>query len=118
MKAMVAQSQNVSIEESDDELLDMLLDEAIPTDTGFPDGVMSVTDTIAQQAVYPETHPVLPPNNNENDGEAVIHGNSRCDPGNEIRDFFPFPDEKFFLLYCYAHGIMRPKVRDRLNCLF
>jgi hypothetical protein len=50
----------------------MLLDEAIPTNTGFPDGVMSVTDTIAQQAVYPETHPVPPPNNNENNGEAVI----------------------------------------------
>jgi hypothetical protein len=73
MKAMVAQSQNVSIEESDDELLDMLLDEAIPTDTGFPDGVMSVTDTIAQQAVYPETHPVLPPNNNENDGQILLN---------------------------------------------
>ncbi|CAB4028647.1 Hypothetical predicted protein, partial [Paramuricea clavata] len=78
MKSMVAQS--VLIEESDDEVLDMLLDEAIPTETGFPDRVMSVTDTIAQQAVYPETHPVPPPNNNENDGEAVIHGNSRCDP--------------------------------------
>ena len=25
-------------------------------------------------------------------------------------NFYPFPDEKFFLLYCYAHGIMRPKV--------
>lgn len=24
--------------------------------------------------------------------------------------FYPFPDEKFFLLYCYSHGIMRPKV--------
>ena len=24
--------------------------------------------------------------------------------------FYPFPDEKF-LLYCYSHGIMRPKVR-------
>jgi hypothetical protein len=25
--------------------------------------------------------------------------------------FYPFPDEKFFLLYCYSHGIIRPKVR-------
>ena len=25
--------------------------------------------------------------------------------------FYPFPDEKFFLLYCYSHGIMRLKVR-------
>ena len=30
-------------------------------------------------------------------------------PSEEL-EFFPFPDEKFFLLYCYAHGIMRPKV--------
>ncbi|CAB3986161.1 Hypothetical predicted protein [Paramuricea clavata] len=111
MKSML--SQSVSIEESDDEVLDMLLDEAIPTDTVFP---MSVTDTIAQQAVYPEAHPVPPPNNNENDGEAVIHGNSRCDPGNKI--IFPFPDEKFFLLYCYAHGIMRPKSRVDLEFLW
>jgi hypothetical protein len=26
-------------------------------------------------------------------------------------DFSPFPSEKFFLLYCYAHSVMRPKVR-------
>ena len=26
------------------------------------------------------------------------------------QEFFPFPNEKFFLLYCYAHSIMRPKV--------
>ncbi|CAB3984659.1 Hypothetical predicted protein [Paramuricea clavata] len=116
MKSML--SQSVLIEESDDEVLDMLLDEAIPTDTVFPDGLMSVTDTIAQQAVYPEAHPVPPPNNNENDEEAVIHGNSRCDPGNKISAFFPFPDEKFFLLYCYAHRIMRPKSRVDLEFLW
>ena len=28
----------------------------------------------------------------------------------DANNFFPFPDEKFFLLYCYALGIMRPKV--------
>lgn len=32
-------------------------------------------------------------------------------------EFFPFPDEKFFLLYCYAHGIMRPKVTRTFNFL-
>ena len=116
MKSMLAQS--VSIEEIDDEVLDMLLDEEIPTYAGFSNGVMSVTDTIAQPDVYPETHPVPPPNNNENDRESVIHGDGRCDPGNEKCAFFPFPDEKFFLLYCYAHGIMRPKVRARFNCLY
>ncbi len=58
MKLMVAQS--VSILESDDKILDMLLDEAVPTDTGFPGGVVSVSHTIAQQAVYPETHPIPP----------------------------------------------------------
>ena len=31
----------------------------------------------------------------------------------EELEFFPFPDEKFFLLYCYAHGIMRPKVSTK-----
>jgi hypothetical protein len=30
---------------------------------------------------------------------------------NADKDFFPFPSEKFFLLYCYAHRIKRPKVR-------
>ena len=30
---------------------------------------------------------------------------------NADKDFFPFPSEKFFLLYCYTHSIMRPKVR-------
>jgi hypothetical protein len=30
-------------------------------------------------------------------------------------NFFLFPDEKFFLLYCYAHGIMRPKVLCNCN---
>ena len=34
--------------------------------------------------------------------EEMVHGNAN--------NFFPFPDEKFFLLYCHAHGIMRPKV--------
>ena len=33
--------------------------------------------------------------------EEMVHG--------DANNFFPFPDEKFFLLYCYAHGIMRPK---------
>jgi hypothetical protein len=33
------------------------------------------------------------------------------------KEFFPFPDEKFFLLYCYAHGIMRPKVGKTLDFL-
>ena len=28
----------------------------------------------------------------------------------QTHNFYPFPDKKFFLLYCYAHGIMRPKV--------
>ena len=32
--------------------------------------------------------------------------------GTEKSAFYPFPDENFFLLYCYAHGIMRPKVRN------
>ena len=32
------------------------------------------------------------------------------DVQSDEQEFFPFPDEKFFLLYCYAHGIMRPKV--------
>ena len=31
----------------------------------------------------------------------------------ESDDFFPFPNEKFFLLYCYAHSVMRPKVNDK-----
>ena len=39
---------------------------------------------------------------------------TRTEPGAgetaQANNFFPFPDEKFFLLYCYAHGIMRPKV--------
>ena len=29
--------------------------------------------------------------------------------------FFPFPSETFFLLYCYAHSIMRPKVRGYIG---
>ena len=29
-------------------------------------------------------------------------------------DFFPFPNEKFFLLYCYAHSVMRPKVKGKI----
>ena len=35
---------------------------------------------------------------------------------NADKDFFPFPSEKFFLLYCYAHSIMRPKVRTAFFC--
>ncbi|XP_028417046.1 uncharacterized protein LOC114541311 isoform X2 [Dendronephthya gigantea] len=34
------------------------------------------------------------------------------------QDFYPFPDEKFFLLYCYAHSIMRPKSRSDLEFLW
>lgn len=49
----------------------------------------------------------------ESDGEMFneISGNDASEqlPSEEL-EFFPFPDEKFFLLYCYAHGIMRPKV--------
>ena len=30
-------------------------------------------------------------------------------------DFFPFPDEMFFLLYCYVHNIMRHKVKYGIN---
>ena len=26
-------------------------------------------------------------------------------------DFFPFPNEKFFCCICYAHSVMRPKVK-------
>ena len=33
---------------------------------------------------------------------------------NADESFFPFPSEKFFLLYCYAHGVMRPKVKGNL----
>ena len=36
----------------------------------------------------------------------------------ESDDFFPFPNEKFFLLYCYAHSVMRPKVKRRKQYLF
>lgn len=35
----------------------------------------------------------------------------------EDLQFFPFPDERFFLLYCYAHGISRPKVLKICNFL-
>ena len=45
----------------------------------------------------------IPPLNNEDNGT-----------DGEDEDFYPFPNEKFFLLYCYAHSIMRPKV----NILF
>ncbi|CAB4010556.1 Hypothetical predicted protein [Paramuricea clavata] len=33
-------------------------------------------------------------------------------------DFSPFPSEKFFLLYCYAHSVMRPKSRSDLEFLW
>ena len=38
-----------------------------------------------------------------------------AEPDND--DFFPFPNEKFFLLYCYAHSVMRPKVKARQRIL-
>ena len=38
-------------------------------------------------------------------GETVYDHNA-----GEQDDFFPFPDEMFFLLYCYVHNIMRHKV--------
>ena len=42
----------------------------------------------------------------DSDSEAETNPN-----GDGENTFHPFPDEKFFLLYCYSHGIMRPKVR-------
>ncbi|CAB4000285.1 Hypothetical predicted protein [Paramuricea clavata] len=33
-------------------------------------------------------------------------------------DFFPFPNEKFLLLYCYAHSVMRSKSRSDLEFLW
>ena len=38
-----------------------------------------------------------------------------ADFDNTDEDFYPFPSEKFFLLYCYAHSIMRPKVN--ISCI-
>ena len=52
----------------------------------------------------------------ENAGNSEISDETFDDTFNSVevqsdeQEFFPFPDEKFFLLYCYAHGIMRPKV--------
>lgn len=46
------------------------------------------------------------------DGEGPT---AQAEQTTQPNNFFPFPDEKFFLLYCYAHGIMRPKVLCNCN---
>ena len=52
-----------------------------------------------------------PPVDSDSELKTTIGGDARS-------TFYPFPDEKFFLLYCYAHGIMRPKVRNTLYTNF
>ena len=110
MKSLVSRSlaQSVSqyTRDSDEEELDMLLDETISADQDYLEQLANCSPVSA--TVYPEYQPVPPPINSENDGR------EHC---TEKGAFFPFPDEKFFLLYCYAHGIMRPKVRNRLKYL-
>lgn len=104
LKLMVAQS---SEDNGDDDEVDMLWDETRPTE--------------ARKLLVPEINsPVnVPPmariNNTERDGEtlpSVRDDACESDISREKSAFYPFPDEKFFLLYCYAHGIMRPKVRN------
>ena len=46
---------------------------------------------------------------NETTNEIFQNTIAEQSPSEDL-EFFPFPDEKFFLLYCYAHGISRPKV--------
>ena len=41
--------------------------------------------------------------NSSENGEFEQHGDQET-------DMFPFPSEIFFLLYCYAHNVSRPKV--------
>ena len=60
---------------------------------------------MAQPAVLED----IPEAQRESDSEISDDDASEQLPSEEL-GFFPFPDEKFFLLYCYAHGIMRPKV--------
>ena len=31
----------------------------------------------------------------------------------DAENFFPFPSELFFLLYCYVHNVMKPKVSKK-----
>ena len=107
LKLMIAQSAVHEEDNDDDHEVDMLWDETRPTE--------------AHKLLVPDRNsPVnIPPmariNNTESDGETLPSGrDDRCesDLGTEKSAFYPFPDEKFFLLYCCAHGIMRSKVRN------
>ena len=105
----LAQSVSQYTRDSDEEELDMLQDETMSADRDYPEQLVTYSPVSA--TVYPEYQPVPPvPQliDSENDGR------EHC---TEKGAFFPFPDEKFFLSYCYAHGIMRPKVRNRFKYL-
>ncbi|CAB4016525.1 Hypothetical predicted protein [Paramuricea clavata] len=55
----------------------------------------------------------------DNPSSPIQHEMDAEDNVNEKSNlFYPFPDEKFFLLYCYSHGIMRPKSRADLDFLW
>jgi hypothetical protein len=64
---------------------------------------------MAQPAVLED----IPEAHGESDDEMfnkISDDNASVQLPSEELGFFPFPDDNFFLLYCYAHDIMRPKV--------
>ena len=60
--------------------------------------------TLDEHSSY-EDNDQMPPVDPDSAPQTNLNGDAR-------NTFYPFPDEKFFLLYCYSHGIMRPKVRN------
>ena len=90
---------------------EFLMGEANDLVSNDADGSGSASENEEYDLPYPEDEMEvdefqqneIPPLNNEDNGT-----------DGEDDDFYPFPNEKFFLLYCYAHSIMQPKV----NILF
>ena len=68
-------------------------------------------ETITDNRYSYEDTSQTPPVDSDSEPETTLGGDTRS-------TFYPFPDEKFFLLYCYSHGIMRPKVRNWLYTNF
>ena len=90
---------------------EFVMDEGSDLASNDADGTASASENEEYDPPYPEDEMEV---NEFQENEIPVLNNEDNGTDGEDDDFYPFPNEKFFLLYCYAHSIMRPKV----NILF
>jgi hypothetical protein len=99
--------KNAAIMEIDEEIDNSFPTETVPEIPPF----FPFTSQGSNQQEMMATPLIFEDDSQDNPSSPIQHEMDAEDNVNEKSNlFYPFPDEKFFLLYCYSHGIMRPKV--------